>query len=256
VKAGLYLAAGALCLIAAWQPAHATLAKASSCMPYIGESLSFSVNWEFINAGSSTMNVMAAGQGYRIKTFARTNRFLDIFKKVRDYITAEGLCVNGKMQSTVFDANLHERTYVAKKQARFLWKENKVLFTQNKNTEIFDVDAGHLSIIDAFFAVRKLNLKAGESVSIPIFDSRKRYDVEVNVSAETKMLKAPWGETVECLIIEPRLKTAGIFASKGKMKIWMTNDALHLPLKVVAKIKIGHIIINLSDYKAQQAIIR
>ena len=226
------------------------------CMPYVGEVLNFDVDWEFINAGSATMQITAKDEGWQVKTFARTNKVLDVFKKVRDYITAEGICVDGKMQSTIFDANLHERKYTAKKNASFLWQENKVRFVQNGVTEFFDVPAGHLSVIDAFLAVRKLKLKAGQTVKVPIFDSRKRYEIVVNVLPEKKRLKAPWGEEVDCIIVQPKLKTEGIFASKGEMTLWMTDDERHIPIKMSAKIKFGHINTHLTGYSNTTATVQ
>ena len=225
-------------------------APSTPCMPYAGEHLGFSVNWEFINAGSATMDISAVGSnGWQVKTFARTNKALDIFRKVRDYITAEGVCVNGKMQSTLFDADLHERKYTAKKRTEYLWKENKVSHTQNKVTELFDVDAGHLSVIDAFLAVRGLELTPGKMIKIPVFDSRKRYEIEVTVLDKKEILKAPWGEKVECILVRPKLKTEGIFTNKGEMTLWMTNDQRHIPIKMAAKIKFGRIFAHLNAYR-------
>lgn len=232
---------------------HSTNNSLNSCMPFIGEQLSFDVGWEFINAGSATMAITPMPQGWQVKTFARTNKALDIFRKVRDYITAEGVCIDGKMQSTLFDANLHERKYKAKKRTDFLWKENKVTHTQNQVTEHFDVPAGHLSVIDAFLAVRNLKLTPGETVKIPVFDSRKRYEIEVNVSAKKETLKAPWGEMVRCLVIVPKLKSEGIFTNKGKMTLWITDDERHIPLKVRAKIKFGRIFAHLTGYVKSEA---
>jgi len=217
-------------------------------MPYIGEHLGFDVGWEFINAGSATMDIVPLAKGWQARTFARTNKVLDVFNKVRDYITAEGICVNGKMQSSVFDANLHERKYKAKKRTDFIWRKNQVTYTQNQMTEYFDVPAGHLSIIDAFLAVRNLDLKAGQTLEVPIFDSRKRYEIQVNILNKKEMLKAPWGEMVRCIIVSPKLKTAGIFANKGTMTLWMTDDARHIPIKLKAKIKFGHIYAYLTSY--------
>jgi len=217
-------------------------------MPYIGEHLGFDVGWEFINAGSATMDILPMTNGWQAKTFARTNKMLDIFKKVRDHITAEGICVNGKMQSTLFDANLHERKYKAQKRTEFIWRKNQVTHTQHQVTEFFDVPAGHLSIIDAFLAVRNLDLKAGQTLEIPIFDSRKRYAIQVNILDKKEMLKAPWGEMVRCIIVNPKLKTAGIFTNKGTMTLWMTDDARHIPIKLKAKIKFGHIYAHLTSY--------
>ena len=246
---------GVIWLFTVWLPvtSHAaTATKALPCMPYVGEQFSFDVGWEFINAGSATMNISAKNQGWQVKTFARTNKVLDVFKKVRDTITAEGLCVNGQMQSTVFDADLKERKYSAKKYVRFLWKKNQVSYTQHKNTELFDVPAGHLSVIDAFLAVRKLDLTPGQTLNIPVFDSRKRYEVIVNVMDKKKRLKTPWGEEVDCIVIKPKLKTEGIFASKGEMTIWMTDDKRHIPIKMRAKIKFGRVFAHLTGYSSQK----
>jgi len=222
----------------------------SACLPYAGEQLTFNVGWEFINAGSATMIVSApSDQSYKVHTAARTNKFLDIFKKVRDTIVSEGVCVDGKMQSTRFDLEQHERSYHAKKETRFDWQHNKVFYTQNKKTDRYDVSAGHLNVIDAFFRVRNAKLVAGQILNIPVFDSRKTYNVAVTVGNKTKILRAPWGGHVECISLEPILKTEGIFSSKGKLKIWVTNDSRHIPIKLIAKIKIGHIVGTLVDYK-------
>jgi len=230
-------------------PTSVTEPAVAECMPYIGEHLSFNVGWEFINAGSATMDILpGANGGWQVKTFARTNKALDIFKKVRDYITAEGICVDGHMQSTLFDANLHERKYKAQKRTDFLWQSNQVTHTQNKITEHFDVPAGHLSVIDAFLAVRGLKLIPGQTVNIPVFDSRKQYEIEVNVAAKREILKTPWGEKVSCIIVKPKLKTAGIFTNKGEMTLWMTDDERHIPIKMMAKIKFGRIFAHLKAY--------
>jgi len=224
-----------------------------ACMPYIGEQMSFDVGWEFVNAGSASMIITATDNGWQTKTFARTNKLLDVFKKVRDHITATGICVNGNMQSTVFDANLHERKYKANKRTDFLWKQNRVSYTQHQVSEYFDVPAGHLSIIDAFLFVRNQQLKAGKTITVSVFDSRKRYELQVNVMAKKEILTAPWGEKVSCIIVNPKLKTAGIFTNKGKMTLWMTDDNRHIPIKMMAKIKFGRIFAHLTSYSRDSA---
>ncbi|MDX8396606.1 MAG: DUF3108 domain-containing protein [Mariprofundaceae bacterium] len=235
-----------LCLTLFGAPAYASTA----CMPHAGEQITFSIGWEFVNAGKAVLNYSTQGEsGYKIHTDARTNGFFDMFKKVRDVIVSKGVCVDGKMQSTHFELKQHENRYKANKSTEYLWKENKVKYTHNGKEEFFDVPAGHLNVIDAFTRVRSLDLKAGDEIHIPVFDSRKTYDVVVRVSEKKDRIRAPSGKLVECLIIEPMLQTAGIFSSKGKIKIWLSNDGKHVPMKVTAKIKIGRVIARLIDYK-------
>ena len=247
IKSGMTRLVVGLLSLLAWAPI-ATAAPA--CLPMIGERMAFDVNWEFINGGSATLEYQSReGGGYRILTRARTNKFFDLFKKVRDTITADGICVDGKQQSTAFVLDQHENRYRAHKETRFLWRQNKVEYIQNGKTDSYPVPAGHLSVMDAFTRVRQLPLQPGSTVRVPVFDSRKRYQVEVTVADKTKRLRAPWGERVECIVVTPRLKTAGIFSSRGSITIWMTHDSRHIPIKLRAKIKIGHILAHLTDYK-------
>ncbi|MDX8402985.1 MAG: DUF3108 domain-containing protein [Mariprofundaceae bacterium] len=228
--------------------AYAAQPKLPKCLPFHGETMKFSIGWEFINAGTATMHFSNHGKaGYHVDTDARTNKFFDMFKKVRDSIISEGLCINSKPQSTLFNLNQHENKYRAKKRTDYLWKKNKVNYAQNGKTDSYDVPAGYLNVLDAFFLFRTLPVKEKDILKIPVFDSRKLYEIEVRL-LKKEHLKAPWGELVECLVIEPKLKTAGIFSSKGTMKVWLTNDNRRIPLKMTAKIKIGRIIARLTGY--------
>ncbi|MDT8375311.1 MAG: DUF3108 domain-containing protein [Mariprofundaceae bacterium] len=233
-----------LLLVIAATPAYA----APSCLPYHGETMQFSVGWEFVNAGTATMHFSNQGEnGYRIDTDARTNKFFDLFKKVRDTIVSEGLCLNGKIQSTRFDLDQHENRYKANKKTEFLWKENRATFTQNNKTDSYDVPAGHLNVMDAFFLTRTLPVEKSRVIKIPVFDARKRYEIEVRLLKKER-IRAPWGDMVECLVIEPKLKSEGIFSSVGTMQVWLTNDSRRIPLKMTAKIKIGRIVARLTGY--------
>ncbi len=217
------------------------------CMPFAGERMLFSVGWEFINAGTADMRVKSSEGGYRVTSYASSNKFLDMFKKVRDTITSEGDCVDGKLQSTLFSVEQNEGKYHSTKDVHFLWREGKATHTQNNKTDSYDVAAGHLNAIDAFFRVRKMELKPGMKIRIPIFDSRKKYEVVVDVIKREKLL-APWGKRIDCLLIIPRLKTEGIFSSKGTVKLWLSDDTRHIPLKMTAKIKFGRIVARLNEY--------
>jgi len=219
----------------------------AQCLPYHGENMQFSIGWEFIKAGTADMRVEADDAGYRITSHGTSNNFLDMFHKVRDTIISAGDCRDGQLQSTLFDVVQNEGKYHSTKQVNFLWHENRVTHTQNGQTDSYDVPAGHVNAIDAFFMVRKMHLAPGMQIRIPIFDSRKQYEVMVDVVSREKIF-APWGETIDALIIIPRLKTEGIFSSKGTVKLWLSDDARHIPLRMTAKVKIGRIVADLEQY--------
>lgn len=232
--------------------APAAAAEPLPCQPFIGERFTFAVGWEFIEAGTAEMSYTRLGSnGYRFQTYAKSNSFFDMFKKVRDVMTSEGVCVDGKMQSTLFELKQLENVYRAQKKTEFDWQHGKVKYTHNGEVTHHDVPAGYLDVLDAFTLARTLDLKPGKEYPLPIFDSKELYDVTVAVEKKTEMVEAPWGGKVECLIIEPKLKTEGIFSSKGKIRIWLTNDKRRIPLRLTAAIRFGRIVGNLIDYRME-----
>jgi len=242
------LSAGLLLLPLMMGFSSASFAKAPSCFPFVGERLKFDVGWEFVNAGSADVHITDEGEnGYKVFNFARTNGFFDMFKKVRDTLVSEGVCLGDKMQSTLFTTDQLERSYAAKKHVEYLWKENKVKYTKNDETTMFDVPGGHLNVLDAFYLTRINPPEKDKPLHIPIFDSEEKYDVTVTFIKRQK-IRAPWGKTVDAIVVKPQLKTEGVFTSVGVIHIWLTDDERRIPLKITAKIKIGSIVVRLTEY--------
>lgn len=221
---------------------------------FVGEQMDYKMGWEFVMAGTAHLTVTRDSYGqHHQRINARTNKVFDIFKKVRDTIEGDGYCdENNNWRSTRFYVKQHERHYRAEKLTVFNEAGDKVNYSQNKKTDSYEITTEHMHVLDAFYKIRSMELEPGKSYSIPVFDSRKIYQLVVNVLPKTKKIRSPWGELVDCLVIEPKLKTAGVFSSKGKIKIWMSNDARHIPLKMSAKIKIGRIMAYLTDYKGKE----
>lgn len=239
---------GLVAMFCAFGVAQISYSASRDCFPFIGEKMKFNVGWEFVNAGTAEINITAQGNnGYKVHNFARTNRFLDIFKKVRDTIVSQGICLDTTMQSTVFTADQQERSYASTKEALFLWQEGKVKYTKKGLVQMYDVPKGHLNVLDAFYLTRLAPPSKDKPISIPVFDSGKKYDVMVKWVKEEK-IRAPWGKRVNCIVIEPELKTEGVFTSVGKIQIWLTDDASRIPLRITAKIKIGSIVVDMTSY--------
>ncbi|MDX8382722.1 MAG: DUF3108 domain-containing protein, partial [Ghiorsea sp.] len=218
-------------LLALLLPIQAQAASTLPCFPFVGEKMEYSVGWEFIHAGSAEINISRQGEsGYKVHNFASTNGFFDIFKKVRDTLVSEGVCLGDAMQSTLFTTDQVEKKYTAKKHVEYVWQENKVKYNKNGKTTMFDVPAGHLNVLDAFYLTRIHPPTEDQPLSIPVFDAGEKYQVTVKL-LKRETLRAPWGKRVDCLVIQPELKTEGVFTSVGVIKIWLTDDERRIPLK-------------------------
>jgi hypothetical protein len=83
----------------------------------------------------------------------------------------------------------------------------------------------------------------GETLSAKVFASRKSWDLEVRVlSRET--LDTVLGRR-ETLVVEPLLKFEGIFQRKGRVIVWLTDDADRTPVRMQSEIVIGSFVSTL-----------
>ena len=85
--------------------------------------------------------------------------------------------------------------------------------------------------------MRSLRLRAGEVVEVPVFDSKKNWRVKVNVLRRERV-KSPWGG-IATLLIEPEIKSASFFRSRGKVRLWVSEDRRHVPFRLEVRSVIG-----------------
>ena len=53
--------------------------------------------------------------------------------------------------------------------------------------------------------------------------------------------------TMNCLVIEPKLKNEGIFKQSGKITIWVSDDAYKIPVKLESAVAFGSFVAVLKE---------
>lgn len=213
----------------------------------IGEYFQFSIEWSGINAGSALMQVqnwqwVDGHRTWRVVSKTESNDFVSKFYRVRD--RAETAIDAESLYSRRFEKHLREGGYKHDSVVRFDHEEGKARYD---NGQTFDVPRGVHDVLSAFYYVRTRPLPDGGSFTLPAHDNRKSYDLEVKVIRREKV-EVPAG-TFPCVVVEPILKSEGIFKSKGRILVWLTDDARRLPVKVTSKVPIGSISVSLTDYR-------
>lgn len=117
----------------------------------------------------------------------------------------------------------------------------------------FDVGACTLDILSAFFVTRVRGVADGRTLELPVFDNGKRYVLGVRLlERETLDLPAPLGRRVPTLVVEPQLvEGTGLFVKEqgARLKIWLTDDARRLPVRLRSKVAIGSVAADLESYE-------
>lgn len=213
----------------------------------IGEYFQFSIDWNGLNGGSSLMQVqnlqrVAGRRAYRIVSKTESNSFVSKFYKVRDraesYIDAESL------YTLRFIKHLREGGYKSDVDIRFDQENRKAIYSDGKT---FDVAPGVHDVLSAFYFVRTRPLADGATMIVPTHDNKKSYEMEVRVHKRER-IEVPAGK-FNCVLVEPILKSEGVFKSKGSILVWLTDDERRMPVLVRTKVPVGSINVSLTDYR-------
>jgi Protein of unknown function (DUF3108) len=170
---------------------------------------------------------------WRIQSLAWCNKFFQSFYPVRDtvfsIIDARGI------YPLRFEKRLHEGGYHAKVSATYDQKAH----TLTTLDTTFSIAPFTHDVLSAFYYIRTQPLKVGDSFDLAAVSGKKKYNLRV-ICHGRETVKVPAGE-FRTLIVEPVLKGDGLFKAKGKLMIWVTDDAHHMPVKMESKIPVGSI---------------
>jgi len=212
-----------------------------------GESLRFSVQYGFINAGSAWLEVQPATApsgrpAFALVARAESNAFFSRFYKVRNRI--ESLWDREGRFTWRYAEDRREGKYRAKSEVRFDPERHEAIYPDG---ESFPVPPSVQDALSSFYFTRTQALPLGGSVVFDYHASRKSQPLEVKVIGRERV-DTPAGK-FDCVVIEPMLKAGGIFKSKGRLVIWLTDDERRMPVLMRSKVMIGSISVVLQEVK-------
>jgi hypothetical protein len=227
-------------------PDSVSLASTDSChvqpahRPFdAGEWFQFSIQYGIIRAGDALMQVegieeIGGRQCYHLVSKAESNDFFSIFFKVRDRV--DSFLDRESFVTRRFSKKILEGKYRTAFTVEF--DHARRIATYSDGTEM-EFLACAQDILSAFFYVRTLNLSVGQSVEVPCHSDKKNYPLEVKVYRK-QTVTTPVGK-FDCIVVEPLLKSSGVFQQKGRLTIWLTDDEYKIPVLMKSKVAVGSI---------------
>ena len=211
------------------------------------ERLEYEIYWGLLNVGSAYLEVdrivtIDGRPAYHIVSGAKSAAFIDNFYHVAD------------LNESWFDlAGLYSRGYYKRIQEGKFFVNEWVVFDNASKTfrgekmnkkGVVPLDGtlpGPVNdVLSGLYLVRTMKLEPGGSQAI-IVNTKRNWDMNVKVRKREKESTA-YGK-FKCIVVEPQLGDDGLFAAKKgkKMLVWITDDALRLPLILKAEIFIGSV---------------
>ena len=142
-------------------------------------------------------------------------------------------------------------------EAAFDYRIGKVVWTERNPKDpnapprvvAAALDSPAYDLVSIWYHLRlRADLKPGAKFTLPVSDSGAVYQIPVRV-VERKTMKTLLGK-VPCIRLEPEIfGDDKLIAGKGKMSLWFTDDARHIPVKGTINNEMGKLDITLKRAK-------
>ncbi len=216
----------------------------SSPSPYAApEKLVYDLTWTGVKAGTATLEIREEAEGVKILSTAQSASWVSVFYTVDDRVESTLLRNTGEsfFQPSRYRLKIREGRHRRDKEVVFNHEAGKAVYTDHLKREKkeYDIVSPIFDPLSGFYHMRWLDLSVGRPVYIAIFDSKKVWNVEVQV-LRRETITIPQGK-VNTLVVKPLMKSEGIFSRQGDIVIWLTDDSKRIPVKMQTKVVIGSI---------------
>lgn len=221
-----------------------------------GEHIEYRVHYGIINAAEAIVHVDNKIQKvnnrpcYNVKVTGKTTGAFDLVSKVRDtwqsYIDTSAL--------------IPHQFYTNKREGGYKNIERVVFDHENEVANRFDLDntfekntykvpKNIQDVVSGYYYLRTIDfnsMKVGQAINVKAFFEGDIFDMRMKYAGKDK-IKTKFG-TAKVFKINPILPNNTFFEDENSIRIWVSDDANKIPLKIEVDLKIGAISMDIKKY--------
>ncbi len=209
------------------------------------EKLEYRVEWRLIMAGTAQIDVAPLGNNWQTKLNIESAGMVTRLYRVSDSyraLTSGGFC---GIDATL-DAQEGKRhrlsTLSFNNSKRKVEYEERDLIRNKVVSKDTDVAPCTHEVLGALSAVRMMRLEPGKTVMVPITNGKKT--VMARIEAQDRETIEIDGEKFQTVRYEAFLFDNVLYQRKGRLWLWMTDDASRLPVQI--RLRMGFPIGNIT----------
>jgi hypothetical protein len=209
--------------------------KASN-FPY-AERLLYRVEWRMMEAGSATVQLSrGAADDWEIRLHLESSGLVNHLYRVLDNYKAtsdDRFCAAGSTLDAQ-EGKKHTLTQLTFENSRqqVEYSERNLLKNESVQT-VMDVAPCTYEITGALAKLRLMDLPPGKSANLPITTGKKM--AYAGIDAQTKDTVSISGRTYSTIRYEAYVFDNVLYKRKGRLFIWLTDDADRLPVQLRAQ---------------------
>ena len=216
------------------------------------QTLRYEAEYRFWTAGVATLKVQRSGAQMHLVGTADSTGVVAMLFRVQDrfesYFDATKLCSQSLTKHT--EEGSHRRdtqiTFDYKRGKSVLNETN--LKTGEKKRQENDIPACVTDVVSGVLYVGSLPLAPNATYTFPLNDGGKTVNVQAHVEGK-EQVKTPAG-TFNTIRIGPE-GDYGPLKNRGRIWIWYTDDARHMPVQIRASLFWGTITFHLQSYETK-----
>ena len=216
------------------------------------ETLTFSVDWRVFNAGTAVFHLEQQGNTEKVTATADTagnvNMVFPVIDKFQSGFDTKTGCSTGFAKQIQEGRRKVSSDLTFNYQAGKQNEEAKNLVKGTSTHQTASIPACVQDSLSAIFYVASRPLVVGQQIRFPLADSMRTVTVGMKVEAKEE-IKVPAG-TFQTIRVQPTADE-GVVKSRGKIWIWYTDDARHIPVQIRASLFWGTITFHLVTYEAK-----
>lgn len=226
--------------------------RVPSTLPFdFGEVLNFEVSYGWLNLADAKLEIhkrpqqMNGEEHFKIDVYGKTKGAATIFGKVNDnwgtYLNKKSILPSQSYR------HIEEGNYRKHEVIDFDQKDNKANLTlydrdnsRVKEKRLFELPGEVQDIVSGFYQLRTKDLsklKTGETIVIRGFFDKEIYNIKLIYEGKEKI------ETVfgmqDTFVFSPQIPKNKLFRGDFPIKVWVTEDANKIPVRIKANLFLG-----------------
>jgi Protein of unknown function (DUF3108) len=212
------------------------------------QTLRYEAEYRFWTAGLATLRVERAANQEHVTGTADSTGVVALLFRVQDrfnaYFDAQSLCSSKLLKHTEEGSHWRDTTITFDYQRHKSVLEEKNLKTgQSKHTEN-DIPGCVTDVVSGILYVSSLPLQPDATYSFPLNDGGKTVTIQAHVEGR-EQVKTPAG-TFQAIRVGPEGDYSAL-KNRGRVLIWYSDDARHLPVQIQARLFWGTLTVYLAS---------
>jgi len=217
----------------------------------VGETIRYDIYWGIIHVGESlvTTGWVPHDDGrtmLRIRFDTHSNKVLSKLYPVSD--VQESLIDPATFLPVYFRKDSRQGRHVYNELTRFDHAAGKAYwesYTKGKQ-KVVDIQPDTRDLITMMYYIRSMNYALGTQLVTQVFTDEKIYDLFITIPRKD-IVELPKYGRVASLMFEPEAAFEGLFVRKGKMYMWVSDDARRICTKIEATVPVASVRIQIAE---------